>query len=400
LLFAVLLGSAACQGDRVTGPSPNFATAAAAWDYQWFSAGGYHTCLNRALAGTANWTTLCWGSNGSGELGLGVPPGTFYTRPTAVPNNTGSVFALPDGGNAHHCAISIQRAYCWGDNAKGQLGDGTTTRRSAPVLVQGGIKWSRISAGLFHTCGVNDIGVAYCWGDGSFGALGNGGTGNKLVPTPVSTAIAFWNVDAGSNFTCGSHRALPSAFYCWGYNGDGQLGVGNNTTLYKPGAAVVGGAKWANLAVGYSHACGTTWQTSTAPFLYCWGRNNHGQLGNNQTTSRNQPHGVSGGYRFDLVRAGWDFTCGRRVDTRTMLCWGAGDLGQLGNGFFVDRLTPYPVYGGFSYGSSFTKIAAGWHHMVALRSDNAVVTWGYNNLGQLGDGTVFTRERPVVILPP
>jgi alpha-tubulin suppressor-like RCC1 family protein len=395
LLVAVLLGSAACQGDQATGPSPDFATAAASVSYEWISAGGYHGCVSRAPLGTSNWTLLCWGEN----------PGAFTwrTTPGAVANNTGSFFALGEGGNSHHCELSNSRAYCWGQNTYGQLGDGTTTTRSAPTLVSGGITWRQISGGLYHTCGVNDIGVAFCWGQGTEGELGHGGTTNKLVPTPVSTAIAFWSVYAGNHFTCGRTRTSPSAIYCWGRNSSGQLGIGSTTRLLKPGAAVTGGAKWSWVAVGHSHVCAVTYPGVSGAPNYCWGSNGNGQLGIGVTGNRSSPVAVSGNQRVSPIVAGDNFTCGALhtlPNTGQMVCWGRGNLGQLGNGFFVDRLTPYPVYGGHTYTGNTTRIAAGRDFMVVLRSDNAVVTWGYNNLGQLGDGTTNTRGSPVVILPP
>src|SRR4051812_36533652 len=93
-LVAVLLAAAACQGDHLTGPpQPSLATAAATWHYVWFTAGFHHSCVSRAPVGSSNRTLLCWGSNASGQLGVGSSGGNRLT-PTAVPNNTGSFFAL------------------------------------------------------------------------------------------------------------------------------------------------------------------------------------------------------------------------------------------------------------------------------------------------------------------
>jgi alpha-tubulin suppressor-like RCC1 family protein len=399
LLLAVLLGSVACESDHLTGPpAPNFATAAAAWEYVWFTGGTDHSCLARAPASGGIHTLLCWGNNNVGQLGLGSF-GADRLIPTAVPNNTGSILAAGDGGNAHHCALSNGRAYCWGWNPHGQLGDGTTTNRSVPTLVLGGITWSQIATGTYHTCAVNNIGVAYCWGRGADGALGNGTTDPRLVPTPVSTAVAFWAVQAGSNFTCGRSRAFPATIYCWGNNGYGQLGIGSFTNLLKPGAAVVGGAKWNDLQVGAYHVCANTYLNLTPP-NYCWGFNFYGQLGNGQTTPRNQPHAVSTSVRLNPIVAGYAHSCGIRVDNSQMLCWGRGAEGQLGNGFFVDRLTPYPVYGGITFIANSQRVAAGERHVIAQRNDGSVMAWGRNNHGQLGDGTTNTRPTPVVILPP
>lgn len=401
LLFALLLGSAACQTDQVTDPRPNLVTAAAAtYTYEFLRAGSYNSCLNRAPFGTGGpYTLFCWGNNGDGTVGIGTTGGNVLT-PRAVSNNTGGSAWTGDVGLRHQCSLFSTsggiKAYCWGANYNGQLGDGTTTSRNVPTLVKGGISWRQISTGYHHTCGVNDIGVAYCWGNGSFGALGNGGTGNKLVPTPVQTAIAFSAVYSGEYFSCGrAQGSPPAAIYCWGQNGYGQLGIGNIVDQLKPGPAVTGGVKWIqDVTVGGSHVCALSYSPVQT---YCWGQNNYGQLGIGNTTNQRSP--VVVGISVQPIAAGGKFTCGRQTGTGNMYCWGRGDLGALGNGFFVNRLTPYPVYGNFVYQQS-TSIGAGANHVIAKRTDGTVMAWGHNNFGQVGDGTTNTRPAPVVILTP
>jgi alpha-tubulin suppressor-like RCC1 family protein len=396
-----VLGSTACQSDRVTGPTsqPSFAIAAATYTYEFLRAGSYNSCLNRAPIGTASYTLFCWGSNADGTVGIGTTGGNVLT-PRAVTNNTGGRAWTGDVGLNHQCALftgtTKTQAYCWGDNVDGQLGDGTTTERNVPTLVKGDINWRQISPGYHHTCAVNDIGVAYCWGRGALGVLGNGGTANKLVPTPVNTAIAFSAIYSGENFTCGRAQGSPAAaIYCWGYNGYGQLGINSNVQQLQPGPAVVGGAKWIqDVTVGSSHACALSYNPVQT---YCWGHNGYGQLGIGTTTNQRSP--VVVGISVQPIAAGGYFTCARQVGTGKMYCWGRGDLGALGNGFFVNRLTPYPVYGDFVYQQS-TTIGAGANHVIAKRTDGTVMAWGYNNFGQLGDGSLNTRPAPVVILLP
>jgi alpha-tubulin suppressor-like RCC1 family protein len=404
LLLALVLGSVSCQPDRVTGPRPDFATAAATYQYGFGGAGMSHSCLSRAPVGTGNHTLLCWGRNFQGQLGIGSFASPRLT-PTAVQNNTGSALWYTTGGSDHHCALSSvgRRAYCWGWNLQGQLGDGTTTNRNVPTLVQGGHQWTQITTGRTHTCAVNDIGVAYCWGDGANGRLGHGGTANKPIPTPVSTAVTFSELEAGENFTCGRTKSYPSSIFCWGANNYGQLGNGTFTQLLKPGVGVYGGPKWHDLTLGNLFACATADGGVGGAPNWCWGYNYRGQLGNGQTTSwYNTPQAVStpAGVRLHPISAGMEFACGRRVDTSQMYCWGKGDQGELGNGFFVDRRIPYPVYGGLTVSPQPFNMLTGWHHVVVVRSDNTVVAWGHNADGQLGDGTTLTRDRPVVILGP
>src|SRR5207245_5107257 len=123
-------------------------------------------------------------------------------------------------------------AYCWGDNGFGQLGDGTTTSQSSPVLVQAppGVSFAAVTGGVAHTCGVTAAGIAYCWGRNLEGQLGDGTTMNRLTPVPVQApaGVSFAAVGAGDFHTCGV--TATGAAYCWGANGSGQLGDGTNTT--------------------------------------------------------------------------------------------------------------------------------------------------------------------------
>ena len=90
-------------------------------------------------------------------------------------------------GDSHTCGITgAGIAYCWGDNSKGQLGDGSVSQRLAPVAVGGGHGFGGISAGNWHTCGVTPGLVAYCWGDNQYGALGDGTQTNRLLPAKVA----------------------------------------------------------------------------------------------------------------------------------------------------------------------------------------------------------------------
>jgi alpha-tubulin suppressor-like RCC1 family protein len=190
-------------------------------------------------------------------------------------------------------------AYCWGANEDGQLGNGATTNSSSPVVVAGALKFSAVSAGGDHTCGVTTAGVAYCWGFNYYGELGTGSTTTapqqcssfpcSTMPVAVTGGLAFVAVSAGEQHSCGV--TTSSQAYCWGFNGFGQLGNGSTTDSSSPVA--VGGFNFQSVSAGlgnHAHSCGLT----TGGVAYCWGANYSGQLGNGSTTNSSTPVRVVG----------------------------------------------------------------------------------------------------------
>ena len=183
------------------------------------SAGGYFTC-GLTLFGQA----YCWGYNRFGDLGDGTE--TDRHTPVAVAGQTG-FFALSTGV-FHACGLSVEGvAYCWGGNDNGQLGNGTTDASATPVPVAGGVRFIEISAGDAHTCGRTLFGKAYCWGNNGNGQGGNGTAGTQnTTPVAVSGDLRFVRLSAGGYHTCG--RTNDGTTYCWGFGGYGELGDGGS----------------------------------------------------------------------------------------------------------------------------------------------------------------------------
>ena len=145
------------------------------------SAGYQHTCaLTRAGA------AYCWGYNGNGLLGSGTS--ALGTQPLEVKRPTGVTFASISADAEHTCALtSAGAAYCWGWNREGQLGDNTTTDRitSVAVSMPAGVTFASLSTGAQHTCARTRAGAVYCWGNNGYGQLGDGTYTSRTTPVVV-----------------------------------------------------------------------------------------------------------------------------------------------------------------------------------------------------------------------
>ncbi len=192
-------------------------------DYVSYSVGFSHSC-----ALTAGGEAHCWGANGNAQLGLSTAGG-----PDPNPQVVQTAYDLTTivTGATHTCAISLGgETLCWGGNGSGQVGDGTfSTERPNAALVSPNILDRRLSAGPDHTCGLTRQGEVQCWGEGDDGRLGTGATDDVATPTVIEGSRTYFTVDAGTDFTCAV--STGSDPYCWGAGADGQLGAGSSGSL-------------------------------------------------------------------------------------------------------------------------------------------------------------------------
>jgi alpha-tubulin suppressor-like RCC1 family protein len=301
---------------------------------------------------------------------------------------TGAVTPVASaGGGFHTCVLLSDRTVrCTGRNNWGQLGNGTLADSSTPVAAAGITAATSIGAGNEHTCALIADGTLSCWGTNYTGQLGRGTVdGYSLVPQPVigiSSAIA---AAVGGFHTC----ALLSngSVWCWGRNQDGQLGHGDSTTDSGVPLPVTDLGSVATLSTGGYHTCVVTGDAR----VQCWGRNTRGQLGDGTTTSRSLPVAVAGMVNVRAVSAGGYHTCALLTDG-TVQCWGENDWGQLGNTFPYSAV-PVAVSG---ITNAVALIAGGYHTCVML-SDRTVRCWGRNDYGELGDGTTAASPAPVTV---
>jgi alpha-tubulin suppressor-like RCC1 family protein len=205
--------------------------------FQVVTAGGFeigHTC-----GVVAGGVAYCWGDNEQGQLGTGSADFDPHPLPMAV-SGAFAFVSLTAGLGSHTCGLlGSGAAYCWGENTFGALGDGSTTPRATPVPVSGGLVFTALKAGGFigHTCGLTDGGSGYCWGENERGQVGDGSTTDRLSPSPVAGGLLFADLDAGFRHTCA--RTTSDVLYCWGSGAAGQLGI-NSTSHVNAPAKVLG----------------------------------------------------------------------------------------------------------------------------------------------------------------
>lgn len=386
-MVAALLAALGCRDDA-TAPadvmptaSPAAASTAAAPAFYQLSGGqDQNTC-----ALTTDSRVFCWGQNHHGQLG----DGTTTTRLKPVLVTTTLSFQQVSAGWEHACGITPDhRAYCWGNNGVGALGDATTEDHHTPVAVAGGHAFRQLDAGLDFTCGVSyPDNRAWCWGNNWAGQLGDGTTTTRLTPVAVAGGLSFQQVRTGAFHACGI--TTTNVAYCWGYNIYGRLGDSTNVTRLRPTRVAAGSLRFRQIDAGGDYTCAVT----TTARAYCWGDGRIGSLGINKIIVSFWPRAVVGGLSFRRVTTGYGQTCGETTGSRAY-CWGDNTLGQLGDGTRTTRLKPVPVAGGLF----FAQLSAGADYTCGKTAANVAYCWGDNLLGALGDGTwQNVRTRPTLV---
>ncbi len=353
--------------------------------YKDVATGGDHSC-----AVATDGTAWCWGRGEEGELGDGTNGISF--SPQRVKGDV--VFAQITAGDNHTCAItSAGRPYCWGWDAFYQLGHPADTRRNVPVAVETAVRFTSISAGAQHNCALGTDSLAYCWGLNRYGEGGDGTTLTIIWPKPVLGGIKFAQLSSGAWHTCAVTKL--GELYCWGRNDTGQLGIGSTALTATAPAPAATTARFAQVDAGRSHTCAV----SRSNGLYCWGSNEHGELGNGSIMKEGLaefyvPTPISQLYRTgEMISAGASFTCAAGASitiNSSMRCWGRGESGQLGNGATIDHRQPQPVYLPGTPLLKPTQLALGGYTHACALIEEAVFCWGTGRAGQLGNaqGTV------------
>ena len=287
-----------------------------------------------------------WGDNALGQLGEGSNSG----RTTAGEVKGLEEVVAIEAGSGHALAVRADgTVWAWGRNSFGQLGDGTMTNQSLPVQVQGLTDIVKVGGGGGHSLALRRDGTVWAWGAGFFGALGPATFGLQPTPVRVEGLDAVLDICVG-----GAHnlaRREDGTLWTWGRDDHGQLGDGGDTG--RPGRVVL------------------EYQAHRFPV-------------------RPVPAAVDGVGAAAVLSAGGGQSLVIQADG-TLLVWGFNDFGQLGDGTTEDRSTPLVVPG---LPARVRSVSGAYHHTVAALDDGTVWAWGLNDGGQLGDGSTTNRAVP------
>ncbi len=264
----------------------------------------------------------------------------------------------------------------WGANNYGQLGDGTTVDRTAPVQIGSDTHWQKVYTKFNHTLAIKTDGTLWGWGYNRFGQLGNGTTVDQHIPTQEPTKATNWS-DVATGYYHTIAVKSDGTLWASGRNNFGQLG--DNTAVDKhifvPISAAV--TDWSQVAAGYYHsvalrADGTLW---------AWGHNNYGQLGDGTVTDRPVPtREALADTDWARIATGYNHTLAIKTDG-TLFAWGYNNYAEMGDGTRGSKSTPTQEA---SMASDWTEVDGGSYHSVGIKSDGTLWSWGYNNYGQLG----------------
>lgn len=341
-----------------------------------------------------------------GQIGIGTTTASQITATTVHGfGNVGfltSIVAIAGGGTQSLALKNDSTLWAWGWNNNGQLGDGTTITRTSPVQVHGlgniGFLTGIISAagGGLHSMALKNDSTIWAWGLNMTGQLGDGTNTGKTTPVQVNNLTGIFAIAAAPYHSLAMKN--DSTVWAWGSNSRGQLGDGTNTDTNVPVQMIIppsGGIK--AIAGGGEYTVilkndGTVWASGNNTL---YGVIGIGVWGNEYWTPL-QVHGQGNiGFLTDITAiAAGGYHCLALKNDGTVWAWGYNNFGQLGDGTTTAKNVPVQVSGL----TGITAIVGGYYYSLALKNDGTVWAWGNNGGGQLGDSTLTDRYTPVQVV--
>jgi len=299
--------------------------------------------------------------------------------------------------------VVLKQLWSWGSNGIGQLGLGDVVTRSSPVQVGALTDWSSISGGNTVATAIKTDGTLWSWGSNSSGELGLGNTTAISSPVQVGALTAWSKVSSG--FQCAFAIKTDGTLWSWGYNSYGRLGLGDNTSRSSP-VQVGTLTTWASVVA----AVGSSFAVKTDGTLWSWGRNNSTGLGLGDATNRSSPVQVGAltSWSSKIDASGMNGPYGSGPSNMhvlaiktdgTLWSWGASSQGQLGLGDVTSRSSPVQVGALTTWSVCSCSVSHnyGFGFSAAMKTDGTLWTWGRGDFGPLGLGDANSRSSPVQV---
>ena len=274
----------------------------------------------------------------------------------------------------------------WGNGNSGALGLEDEASKSSPEQVGALATWSSVAIGYNHSLAIKTDGTLWSWGDYLYGQIGGGTWPNaRSSPEQVGSLTTWSSVSAGQ-YSSGAIK-IDGTLWMFGYNAEGELGLGD--AIWRSSPVQVGLlTDWKSVKV--SAGGDYTISVKTNGTLWSWGKNDHGQLGQEDTVPKSSPEQVGDKNDWHSVSVGLEFSAAVKKDG-TLWTWGQNGFGQLGHGYDTVRLSSPEQVGTLT---NWSLVTCGMTHTVALKTDGTLWSWGYGVDGQLGQGvSTFAAHR-------
>ncbi|MBL0937850.1 MAG: Ig-like domain-containing protein [Gemmatimonadaceae bacterium] len=330
-----------------------------------------------------------------------APGAVTFTASTAYRSASASVTSLARelvtiaGGRAFSCGLAnLGRLFCWGGGDVGQTASPPDSTCFGDQYDSGGAcaiqakragapfqSYARLATSRSSGCAIDDSGMLYCWGSGIHGTIGNGTGSGSQSPT-LATVLneRFVELAGGGDHFCA--LSTQRFVFCWGRDDFGQLGDTlqiNSTTpipVVGPDGLMATRLRFSAIAAGFNHTCGIEQTTGLA---WCWGNGEAGQRGDGATALIQRPRRVNSEVRFRQIDADSTHTCAV-AEAGQLYCWGSNTFGQLGVTTVSSSSIPVLV------GAGYQQVVTGLHFTCAVSTTGVISCWGLNQRGQLGRG--------------
>jgi alpha-tubulin suppressor-like RCC1 family protein len=332
-----------------------------------------------------------WGDNQKGQLGLGNTTKSLYPIRVGIDSDWVKIAA----GNAYTINIKANGTiWGWGDNYSGQLGiNQAYNYKKTPTQIGTQSDWSAVAAGNAHTLAVKTNGTLWAWGGNYHAALGDGTVDNRFTPRQIGIDSDWAIVEAGYYYSLAlktNSDGSVGTLWAWGWNSIGQLGLGDYTQRNTP-TQIGNQSDWMAITAGTQH----TISLKTNGTIWSWGSNYYGSLGLGDTLDRNMPTQIGIQTQWSKVAVGSSHTVTLKRDG-TIWVWGYNLVGQLGlgdSGDVTQRLIPTQL----GNQTDWITLGAGGMHSLAIKTNGTLWAWGYNGSGELGLGDKIDKNIPTLV---